>query len=106
MAYLLDNPDVAKKMGESGRKRYEELFSPERAKQEFITLFKRVLNRQRNRNNSEQLFEDMVWGYLSMQTFVSVSSKTESQICFDNSEITMEGQLCFSGEIKKIVHTW
>lgn len=101
MAYLLDNPDVAKKMGESGRKRYEELFSPERAKQEFITLFKRVLNRQRNRNNSEQLFEDMVWGYLSMQTFVSVSSKTESQICFDNSEITMEGQLCFSGEIKK-----
>lgn len=101
MAYLLDNPDVAKKMGESGRKRYEELFSPGRAKQEFLTLFNRVLNCERNGNSSEQLFEDIVWNYLSMQIFVSGNSKTESQICFDNSEITMEGQLCFSGEIKK-----
>ena len=43
---LLKNPDVAKKMGEAGRKRVEEKFSLDRMVREYEALYEQCLEKK------------------------------------------------------------
>jgi len=41
---LMENPELCKQMGRAGRKRYEACYTPERALERVLTIFKTVLN--------------------------------------------------------------
>ncbi|MEW6169945.1 MAG: glycosyltransferase [Candidatus Omnitrophota bacterium] len=46
MIYLLDNPDVARKMGEAGKKRTEELFDIKKQVKKVEAIYEELLNRR------------------------------------------------------------
>ena len=65
MKYLLDHPKEAEIMGLAGKKRYEDFFSPTRAKQEFLQLFDTVLSAPIINTSLDLLMEDTVIALLN-----------------------------------------
>lgn len=99
MAYFLEHPDTAEAFGKAGKKRYQELFSPERGKQEFFKVFETVLSRQTAWTQTDTLMKDLLWHQLQTQSSGMVS---QPSLSITSSGITyQEAQLCFSGPIKR-----
>lgn len=63
MAEMMDTPGLAQNMGMAGRKRYEELFSPEKARHEFLTLFDSMLRKQDEPSQADILLWD-TWEWI------------------------------------------
>ncbi|MBP3454425.1 MAG: glycosyltransferase family 4 protein [Clostridia bacterium] len=63
MMQMLENPEMGSQMGKKGRKRYEELFSPEQAKTSFIQLIDEMLA-DRKKPSCVDLLLDDTWEYL------------------------------------------
>lgn len=95
MEFLLCHPEEAKRMGLAGQKRYEKLYSPQRAKEEFCSLFGKVLESVGRRSPREQLAEDVLREWLRQDA---------AELLLPNGRTGATGlpyyrpeQLCFSG---------
>ncbi len=100
MAYILEHPEEAERFGERGRVRYEDQFSSGRARETFTALFRRVLENPRERDQKDQLLEDMLWSNLHLQA----KGFGGAAVYAPNSKIRPvlpESQLCLSGPLRK-----
>jgi glycosyltransferase involved in cell wall biosynthesis len=53
VSHLLDHPDLARKMGDAGRRRAAELFDTEAVEKRFVHVFDSLFAREQNRNVEE-----------------------------------------------------
>lgn len=97
MEYLLKHREDAERMGIAGRKRYEALYSPQRAKDEFLALFDQILTQADQRLRDEQLAEEVLREWLRQEA---------AELLLPNGRTGATGlpyyrpeQLCFSGPI-------
>lgn len=97
MEYLLKHKKEAECMGIAGRKRYESLYSPQRARHEFLTLFDQILTQADQRPRDEQLAEEVLREWLRQDA---------AELLLPNGRTGDTGlpyyrpeQLCFSGPI-------
>ena len=95
MEYLLEYREEAARMGAAGQKRYEALYSPQRAKDEFLALFDQVLKRAGPPD--ERLTEEVLREWLRQEA---------AELLLPNGRTGATGlpyyrpeQLCFSGPI-------
>lgn len=97
MEFLLRHPEDAKRMGLAGQRRYEKLYTPQRAKEEFCSLFGEILGRERQSSPDEQLAEDVLREWLRQDA---------AELLLPNGRTGATGlpyyrpeQLCFSGSL-------
>ena len=99
MEYLLAHEEEAEYMGDVGQKRYQELYSPQRAKKEFTKLFNKVLSEPKQKSFEIQLLEDTLREWLL---------EDASELLLPNGRSEASGlpeyqaeQICFSGPIAR-----
>ncbi len=109
MAKILSDPELAEKMGLAGRKRYEELFSPERARQEFINVLDTMIQSTAKPSPIDLLLED-TWRWIlfhkkeSVQQQVSLEPSVRRPTISENINDVKTNRLI--ERIKRIVGFW
>ncbi|NCE65446.1 glycosyltransferase family 1 protein [Pseudoflavonifractor sp. 524-17] len=97
MEFLLSHPEEAKRMGLAGQKRYEKLYSPQRAKEEFCSLFGKILGREGQSFLHEQLAEDTLREWLRQDAAELLRPNGHTGAA--DLPYYRPDQLCFSGAL-------
>lgn len=95
MKYVLLHPKEAEEMGAAGRERYQLLYSPQRAKQEFVSLFEAILKEPKEPSAESRLLEDFV-----LESLYEEIHKSRSQHSGMTRADYSPDQLCFSGPLR------
>lgn len=109
MAQILSDPELAEKMGLAGRKRYEEMFSPERARLEFLNVFDAMIQSTVKPRSIDLLLED-TWKWMlfhkteSVQQQVSLETSVRQPIISENINDVRTVRLI--ERIKRVVGFW
>jgi len=98
MIYLMDHPDIAMAMGEAGRKRYQDCFSEEVAKDRIVPILERAYQTYNGISGHQQLILDMALHQLEADAWGVM--ELPSGCAQGIAESYDPEDLCFSGVLR------
>lgn len=105
MEYVLDHPEVARQMGNKGRRIYKSEFSVEKAKMQIENTIQQVLNDYNGVSIERRLIYDLLIEYLKASIKENIEATTNMTMAIDNIQVPLtpinSAVLRFSRPIRK-----